>query len=126
LNAVLVALLVLAVSTTIWIVVLRGESGPVTKVSVTEPTSSTVDCTSPVVFRATIRTKAQATVTYHWESTAGSDSAKAELIFAEATEQSIETTQQLQGSSGDEIKMTLVIDAPNSKKASRVYRLTCK
>jgi hypothetical protein len=124
-NAVLVALLALAISTAVWTLVLRGNDGPVTKVTVDEPQSDTVDCTSPVLFRATVETNAKATVTYHWESNVGGNSAQAELVFAKPAEQSIEKTLQLTGSSGDEIKVTLVIDSPNNKQAARNH-LTCK
>ena len=128
-SAVLGALLVLAVSAAVWVLVLRGDGDPVTKVSVTEARSETVDCTSPVVFRATVKTDAKATVVYHWESTvAGGDTVPAKLKFAKAAEQSIATTLQLTGLSGDEIELTetLVVDEPNSMKASRDYRLTCR
>ena len=119
------ALLALAISAAVWILVLRGEGGPVTKVTVDEPQSDTVDCTSPVLFRATVETNAEATVTYHWESNVGGNYAKAKLEFAKPAAQSIEETLQLTGSSGDEIKVTLVIDSPNSMRAARNH-LTCR
>ena len=128
LNAVLTAALIIAVSAAVWALVLRGTGGPVTKVTITGPTSSTVDCTTPQVFRATIMTKGKATVVYHWESIPGTNSAPARLEFNKAAEQSIQTAVQLTGSSGDKVKLTqaLVVDEPNEESASREFELTCK
>jgi hypothetical protein len=127
-KAVLAGLLVVALSATVWLVVLRGRGGPVTEVDITGPGSSTVDCTSSITVEGTIRTKTEATVVYHWESTIAAGSTSGTLTFTQAAAQSVQTTLQLNGSSGDPIEFTatLVVDKPNSKKKSRDYTLTCK
>jgi hypothetical protein len=127
-NVVLVGLLVVAVSAGAWFLILRGGGGPVTDVEISKPGSSIVDCGSPIRVRATIKTNAKATVTYHWESTLTTDSGPVAIDFSAAATKSVETTVQATASSGAPLTFTqtLVIDEPNSVESSRDYTLTCR
>ena len=120
--------LVVAASAIVWFVLLRGDGGPVTKVTINEPTSDTVDCSAPLVLRATITTESPTTITYRWESSRGDKSALTKLPIAKAGDQPIEFTVGLSGSSGNKIdlKQKLIIEKPNSMEAERHYLLTCR
>jgi hypothetical protein len=120
---------VAVVSAAIWIVVVsRGESGEVTKVEFSKLKSVTVDCTKPLPIEATVQTDDEATVTYHWKTSDGTESSADPLDFSEAAEQQVSTKVNLQGLSGDELELTqtLVIDKPNPLTASHDYILTCR
>jgi hypothetical protein len=127
-RIVLVALLVVVVSAAAWALLLRGRSGPVTDVEILGPSASTVDCDSPITVRATIKTNAKATVTYHWESTLSSESEPVAIDFPAAASKTVKTTVQPQASSGAPITFTqtLVVDDPNSTESSRDYKFTCR
>jgi hypothetical protein len=121
-TAILGAVLVIALFAALWFVVLRDD-GPVTDVELTGHPQP-VDCNSPITLEATIKTSAEATVVYHWETTVADDTAPETISLAEASEQSVQTRLQL----NDKTKFTatLVVDEPNSKEASRDYTLTCR
>jgi hypothetical protein len=127
-RIVLVALLVVVVSAAAWALLLRGRGGPVTDVEILGPSASTVDCDSPITVRATIKTNAKATVTYHWESTLSSESEPVAIDFPAAASKTVKTTVQPQASSGAPITFTqtLVVDDPNSTESSRDYKFTCR
>lgn len=131
LNPIIVAVMVVIVSAIVWVVILRPERGPVTEVNVEEPEPGTVDCTASdtVVFRATVRTNNRAIVDYHWTGSAdNTDTDRRQLMFHEAASKPVETRLSVRGSPGEKITgdQTLVIDAPNRKKDSVEYSLTCE
>jgi len=78
--------------------------------------------------RATIKTNAKATVTYHWESTLTTNSQPVAIDFPAAATKSVETTVQPPASSSTTLTFTqtLVIDEPNSTESSRDYAFTCR
>jgi hypothetical protein len=119
---------VAVVSVGIWIAVSRGDSGEVTKVEFSKLKATTVDCTKPLPIEATVQTNDEATVTYHWTTSDGTQSKATKLDFSKAAEQQVSTKVDLQGLSGDEFELTqtLVIDKPNALTASHDYILTCR
>lgn len=123
-----VVVLALAVSATVWSLLLRGSGGPVTGVDIAELATAAVDCSQPVTIRATIRSKKQATVSYHWESTLAADSQPVSIDFASAASRQVETTVRVRADSGAPVTFTqtLVVDDPNSAEDSRKFALTCR
>lgn len=126
-SLVLAGILILALSATVWFALLR-DRGPVTDVEIAEFGSTTVDCSSPITLRGTIRTNAKTSVTYHWESKVAGDTQPVTIDFPAAASRSVQRTFQPQGSSGKavEFTQTLVVDEPNSTDEDRDYTLTCK